>query len=164
MSLPPVLFIIDDDAGTAHALRDDLARRFDEDFRVISETSVPTGLSVLRGLAELHQPVALLIVDHDLSGMRGVDFLACAHELHPQAKRVLLVDRDYSAESPIVQAMTLGQADYHMTKPWVLEQTLYREVSGFLAEWAKDQEAGFELFYVIGLEDRGTHELREMLT
>ena len=120
MSLPPVLFIIDDDAGTAHALRDDLARRFDEDFRVISETSVPTGLSVLRGLAELHERVALLIADHDLSGMRGVDFLACAHELHPRAKRVLLVDRDYSAESPIVQAMTLGQDDYHMTKPWVL--------------------------------------------
>ena len=164
MSLPPVLFIIDDDAGTAHALRDDLARRFGKDFRVIGETSAPAGLSVLRGLAELHERVALLIADHDLSGMRGVDFLARAHELHPQAKRVLLVDRDYSAESPIVQAMMLGQADYHITKPWVLEQTLYREVSGFLAEWAKDQQAGFELFYVIGLEDRGTHELREMLT
>jgi thioredoxin reductase (NADPH) len=164
MSLPPVLFIIDDDAGTAHALRDDLARRFGKDFRIIGETSASAGLSVLRGLAELHERVALLIADHDLSGMRGVDFLARAHELHPQAKRVLLVDRDYSAESPIVQAMMLGQADYHITKPWVLEQTLYREVSGFLAEWAKDQQAGFELFYVIGLEDRGTHELREMLT
>jgi thioredoxin reductase (NADPH) len=95
MSLPPVLFIIDDDAGTAHALRDDLARRFGKDFRVIGESSAAAGLSVLRGLAELHERVALLIADHDLSGMRGVDFLARAHELHPQAKRVLLVDRDY---------------------------------------------------------------------
>jgi thioredoxin reductase (NADPH) len=164
MSLPPVLFIIDDDAGTARALRDDLARRFGKDFRVIGETSASAGLSVLRGLAELHERVALLIVDHDLSGMRGVDFLARAHELHPLAKRVLLVDRDYSAESPIVQAMTLGQADYHLTKPWTLEQDLYLVVSGFLAEWAKDQQVGFELFYVIGREDRGTHELREMLT
>jgi len=163
MSLP-VLFVIDDDAGTAHALRDDLARRFDEDFRVISETSVPTGLSVLRGLAELHEPVALLIVDDNLSGMPGVDFLARAHELHPLAKRVLLVERDYSARSPIVQAMTLGQADYHITKPWMAEEVLYREVSGFLAEWAKDQQAGFELFRVIGREERGTHELRELLT
>jgi thioredoxin reductase (NADPH) len=160
----PVLFVIDDDAGTARTLREDLARRFGEDFRVISETSAPAGLSVLRGLAELHEPVALLIVDDNLSGMPGVDFLARAHELHPLAKRVLLVERDYSARSPIVQAMTLGQADYHMTKPWILEQTLYREVSGFLAEWAKDQQAGFELFQVIGLEERGTHELRELLT
>ena len=83
--------------------------------------------------------------------MPGVDFLARAHELHPLAKRVLLVDRDYSARSPVVQAMTLGQADYHLTKPWLLEQDLYREVSEFLAEWAKDQEAGFELFYLVGL-------------
>ena len=160
----PVLFVIDDDAGTARALRDDLARRFGEDFRVIGETSAPAGLSVLRGLAELHEPVALLIVDDNLSGMPGVNFLARAHELHPLAKRVLLVERDYSARSPIVQAMTLGQADYHITKPWILEQTLYREVSGFLAEWAKDQQAGFELFQVIGLEEPGTHELRELLT
>jgi thioredoxin reductase (NADPH) len=160
----PVLFVIDDDAGTARALRDDLARRFGEDFRVIGEASAAAGLSVLRGLAELHEPVALLIVDDNLSVTPGVDFLARAHELHPLAKRVLLVERDYSARSPIVQAMTLGQADYHITKPWILEQTLYREVSGFLAEWAKDQQAGFELFQVIGLEERGTHELRELLT
>src|SRR5215475_243905 len=164
MSLPPILFVIDDDAGTCRALRDDLARRFGEDFRVIGETSAAAGLSVLRGLAELHERVALLIVDFSLSGMPGVDFLACAHELHPLAKRVLLVERDYSARSPIVQAMTLGQADYHITKPWLAEEVLYREVSGFLAEWAKDQQAGFELFQVIGREERSTHELRELLT
>ena len=161
----PVLFLIDDDAGVVHALRDDLGRRFGEDFRVIGESSAAAGLAMLRELAGEHEPVALLIVDHDMSEMAGVDFLARAHAMHPLAKRVLLVERDYSARSPVVQAMTLGQADYHITKPWMLEQDLYREISEFLAEWAKDQEAGFELFHVIGrLQDRGTHELRELLT
>ena len=47
----------------------------------------------------------------------------------------------------------------------MLEQDLYRVLSEFLAEWAKDQEAGFELFHVIGqLQDRSTNELRELLT
>ena len=55
------------------------------------------------------------------------------------------MERDYSARSPVVKAMTLGQADYHLTKPWMLEQDLYREISEFLAEWAKDHQAGFEL-------------------
>ena len=33
------------------------------------------------------------------------------------------------------------------------------------AQWAKDQEVGFDLFHIIGLsQDRGTHELRELLT
>ena len=160
----PVLFVIDDDAGVSRALQDDLGLRFSEDFRIIGESSVPTGLATLRELADVGEPVALLIVDHDLGGLPGVDFLARAHNMHPLAKRVLLVERDYSARSPIVQAMTLGQADYHITKPWTLEQVLYREVSGFLAEWAKDQQVGFELFHMIGREDRDTLELREMLT
>ncbi len=161
----PVLFVIDDDAGVMHALRDDLSRRFGEDFRVLGELSAVAGLAALRNLADEHEPVALLIVDHNMSEMTGVDFLSRAHEMHPLAKRVLLVERDYSARSPVVQAMTLGQADYHTTKPWLVEQDLYREISEFLAEWAKDQEAGFELFHVIGrLQDRGTHEVRELLT
>jgi hypothetical protein len=61
--------------------------------------------------------------------------------------------------------MTLGEADYHITKPWMLEQDLYRAVSEFLAEWAKDQEAGFDLFHVVGAaQDRATHELRALLS
>jgi thioredoxin reductase (NADPH) len=160
----PVLFIIDDDTGVTRALQDDLGRRFSQDFCIIGESSVPAGLATLRELADAGEPVALLIVDHDLNGLPGVDFLARAHAMHPLAKRVLLVERDYSTRSPIVQAMTLGQADYHITKPWIAEQVLYREVSGFLAEWAKDQQVGFELFHVIGREDRAGHELREMLT
>jgi len=161
----PVLFAIDNDAGVVRALRDDLSRRFGEDFRVIGESSAAAGLAALRELAELHERVALLIADHQLSGMPGTDFLGRAHELHPRAKRVLLVERDYSVRSPVVPAMTLGQADYHLTKPWMLEQDLYREVSGFLADWAKDQQAGFELFRVIGRpQHRGTHQLRDVLT
>ena len=161
----PVLFVIDDDAEVMHALREDLGRRFGEDFRVIGESSAAAGLATLRRLASQREPVALLIVDHDMGEMPGVGFLARAHEMHPLAKRVLLVERDYSARSPVVQAMTLGQADYHISKPWMLEQDLYREISEFLADWATDHQAGFELFHVVGrLQDRGTHELRELLT
>ena len=161
----PVLFVIDDDAGVVQALRDDLRRRFGADFRVIGESSAAAGLAALRRLADEHRQVALLIADHGMSEMPGTEFLARAHEMHPLAKRVLLVERDYSSRSPVVQAMMLGQADYHLTMPWALEQDLYREISGFLAEWAKDQHVGFDLFQVIGgLRDRDTHELQELLT
>jgi thioredoxin reductase (NADPH) len=147
------------------ALCDDLGRRFGQDFRVIGESSAAAGLARLHEMAGRCEPVALLIADHRMSEMAGVDFLARAHHVHPLAKRVLLVERDYSVRSPVVQAMTLGQADYHLTKPWMLEQDLYRTVSGFLANWAKDQETGFAPFCVLGPpNDRRTHELRELLT
>jgi len=72
----PVLFVLDDDAGVMRALRDDLIRRFSEDFRVIGESSAAAGLAMLRELAGDHEPVALLIVDHDMTEMAGVGFLA----------------------------------------------------------------------------------------
>ena len=54
----PVLFVIDDDAGVVRALRDDLIRRFGEDFRVIGASSAAAGLATLRELAEEHVTVA----------------------------------------------------------------------------------------------------------
>jgi thioredoxin reductase (NADPH) len=161
----PVLFVIDDDAGVVHALQDDLSRRFGEDFRVMGESSASAGLASLRGLADAREPVALLIAGHELGEMPGVDFLARAHDMHPLAKRVLLVERDYSSHSPVVQAMTLGQADYHIVMPWLLEPDLYRLVSEFLAEWAVGQDAEWDLFHVVGgPHDPATHELRDLLT
>ena len=97
-------------------MSDDLNRRFSQDFRVVGETSPATGLAMLRRLADAREAVALLIADNDMAEMPGVDFFGHAHEMHPLAKRVLLVERDYSARSPLVDAMTLGQADYHITE------------------------------------------------
>jgi thioredoxin reductase (NADPH) len=160
----PVLFVIDDDPGVVRALRDDLGRRFGEDFRIIGASSAAAGLAMLAELADEDVTVAVLIVDHKMREMPGVEFLARAHRMHPRAKRVLLVERDYSARSPVIPALTLGQADYHISKPWMLEQDLYRGVSEFLAEWAKNRSAAFELFHVIGrLDGRSTNELRELL-
>ncbi len=92
----PVLFVIDDDAGVVHALRDDLGRRFGRDFRVIGESSVAAGLAMLGQLAGEREPVALLIVGHDLNEMSVESASSArAHKLHPLAKRVLLVERDH---------------------------------------------------------------------
>jgi len=56
----PVLFVIDDDIGVVHVVRDDLIRWFGQDFRVIGESSAAAGLATLRELADQHEPVALL--------------------------------------------------------------------------------------------------------
>src|ERR1700733_9024666 len=110
----PVLFVIDDDPGVVRTLRDDLGRRFGEDFRVLGASSAAAGLAMLCELADEHVTVAVLIAGHQLREMPGVEFLARAHRMHPRAKRVLLVERDYSARSPVIRALTLGQADYHI--------------------------------------------------
>jgi thioredoxin reductase (NADPH) len=109
--------------------------------------------------------VALVIADQQMAGTTGIEFLASAHRLHPAAKRILLVERDYTAANPIVPAMMLGQIDYHLVKPWFPDHGLYPAVSEFLAAWASSQPEGFTMFRIAALENsRRAHEIRDLLT
>src|SRR3954454_12002966 len=83
-----VLFVVDREQSTLDRLVSDLRRRFGDDFTVVGETSQREGLDALEAMAEDGESVALLLVAETAS-----EFLERAHELHPWAKRVLLVDR-----------------------------------------------------------------------
>lgn len=146
----PILFLIIHERVLLETLTSDLRRRFGRDCRILSERTPAAALNALAQLAAQEEPVALLIADQWISEMAGVDFLAWAHGMHPAAKRVLLVERDYSVSNPIVPAMMLGKIDYHLVKPWVPEQGLYPAISQFLADWAAAQEPSFKMFCVVG--------------
>ena len=159
-AVEPVLFVLDENPTSLGVLLSDLNRRFGNDFTVTGGSSPEEGLSKLQAMAAAGDPVALLLVDDD-----AMDFLACAHELHPRAKRVLLVDRDYSTTSPAVQTITLGHADYHIVRPWMDDEMMYRAMSEYLAAWTRDQDPNFELFRIIAAEgDRKIPLLRDVMT
>ncbi len=161
----PVLFLMAHERPVLEALAADLRRRFAGDCRILSERSPAAGLAALAQLAAQSEPVALLIADQRLPEMPGVDFLVRAHALHPAAKRVLLVERDYTTTNPSVPAMLLGQIDYHLVKPWSPEQGLYPAVSEFLTAWAASQEPRFKLFRIVGPQwGARSHEIRDLLT
>lgn len=156
----PVLFVVDHDPNSLDVLLADLSRRFGNDFTVSGETSSEAALAALREMAAANEPVALLLVDDGAS-----DVLAPAHELHPRAKRVLLVDRDYSSTSPAVQAMTLGRADFHIVRPWANDEMMYGAMSEYLSSWTRGQEPNFELFRIVAAEsDSRVLRLRDAMT
>ena len=130
----PIIFVVSSEGPVLRALRSDLVRRFGNDTRIVAVDSPEAGLRSLARLADGAEPVALMIADHAMAEMTGVEFLKSAHALHPMAKRILLVERDYTSSNPIVSAMTLGQIDYHLVKPWFPERGLYPAVSEFLGE------------------------------
>jgi thioredoxin reductase (NADPH) len=100
-----------------------------------------------------------------MPGLTGVEFLERAHALHPHPKRVLLVERDYTTANPIIPAMTLGQIDYHLLKPWVPDLGLYPAVSEFLSSWASANADAFALFHVVApRQSARAHEMLNMLT
>jgi thioredoxin reductase (NADPH) len=155
-----VLFVLDRDRNSLDVLLSDLARRYGNDFTVTGETSPDAALSALREMTAANERVALLFAD-----AAAADFMARAHELHPLAKRVLLVDRDYSSTSPAVQAIILGHADYHIVRPWPDAEVMYRAMSEYLSSWMREQEPTFEEFRIVAeANDSRLARVREVMT
>jgi DNA-binding NarL/FixJ family response regulator len=121
----PIFLLIDDDHASLAALRDDLERRYGRDYRILADTSAAAGLRQLEELRAQHARIALVIADQWMPEMTGVDFLAHAQDLHPTAKRALLIDAmDQSAFPAILQATALGRIDPLKRTPHLLETSL----------------------------------------
>jgi thioredoxin reductase (NADPH) len=162
----PIVFLVDEDGTALEALASDVGRRFGADYQIVAERSPAAALSTLSQLGARSPAVALVLASQQMTEMSGVEFLAAAHELHPAAKRVLLVARgDYSAAHPAVRAMTVGQIDYHLFTPWQpAERWLYPPLSDFLADWSKTGEPSFAAIRIVGRQwEPRSHQLRDTL-
>ncbi len=156
----PVLFVVVRDRRALAVLVADLSRRFGHDFAVCGERGPRAAIATLERMAADGERVALMLVEGTAEQV-----LPRAHELHPRAKRVLLVDRDYSSTSPAVRALTLGRADFHLVRPWADDEMMYRAMSEYLSSWTREQEPGFELFRIVGRAgDPRVPELRDVMT
>ena len=163
----PAFVLVAEDGSRLEALRRDLSRRYEADYQVIAVASAAAALSTLRNLPDSGMEVALVFADERMAGMDAVDFLACAHDLHPGAKRVLVIGRgDWSTAHPAVAAMALGKIDYHLYVPWYpLERILYPAVGEFLAAWDKTGEPEFAAFRIVGpAHSLRAHQLRDVLS
>ncbi len=162
----PVLLAVDDEPEARGDVSRELRQRYGDDYRVVCETSAEAGLKKLREFKMAGVQVALVLADHWMPGMTGTDFLTRVRDIHPTAKRALLVDwGDRSAPGPILQAMSLGRIDYYVHKPWgSSDERFHKVISEFLYEWAKDHLPRFEAVSVVGEHwSARSHELRDLL-
>src|SRR5262245_14173430 len=115
----PIFLLVSSDATRLEALRYDLSRRYEADYEVLAADSAAAGLAVLAERVRAADAVALIIADEHLPDMAAADFLIRAHDLHRDAKRVMLIDRGYwSAGHPAISALAVGKIDYHLYAPW----------------------------------------------
>src|SRR5690349_3034227 len=85
----PVLLTVDDDVAVSQALARDLRQQYAQRFRIVRADSGSHALDMLRELRLAEEEVALLLADHRMPEMTGVQFLEQSLELYPSAKRVL---------------------------------------------------------------------------
>jgi thioredoxin reductase (NADPH) len=166
MESQSVLLGVDSDRRVLAALQHDLTRRFQADYRIVTADTPEAALAELDADAD----VAVVIAGQWLTGTTGIDFLAACHQLHPAAKRLLLITYgDFLAGKAAVHAMALGQVDHYVNKPWGNpELELYPTVSELLSQQSRTAVvAGSqpEVVRVVGPQwSPRSHKLRDLLT
>jgi len=165
----PVLFAVEDDPDTLRAVESELIERYARDYTVICEDSPAAALTKLESLREEGADVALVLAGQWLSGMTGSDLLGKAHQLHPHAKRGLLIAwggwGDPATGEAIFDAMAHGRIDYYVLRPsGAPDEVFHQAVSSFLLDWSHARRTAPHTIHVVGESWSGrAYELRDVL-
>jgi thioredoxin reductase (NADPH) len=159
----PVLLTVDDDADVLRAVERDLRREYAEKYRIMRADSGPAALEVLRRLEQRDEPVALLLADHRMPQMNGIEFLGEAMKIYPDARRILLTA--YADTDAAIQAINDIKLNHYLLKPWdPPEEKLYPVVNEQLDYWLADHTPPFEGLRVLGSRwSPKSYDLREFL-
>ena len=130
----PVLLTVDDDPAVSRAVARDLRRHYGEGYRVLRASSGAEALEALRELKLRGDPVAVLLADHRMPEMTGVEFLERAMDLVPRARRALLTA--YADTDAAIAAINDVDVDAYLLKPWdPPEEKLYPTLDAMLRAW-----------------------------
>ena len=159
----PVMLAVDDDPDVLRAVERDLRKQYSDRYRVMSADSGPGALHILTRLAQRSEPVALLIADHRMPHMTGIEFLAAAIREFPDVRRVLLTA--YADTEAAIGAINVVKLDHYLLKPWdPPDRNLYPVLDDLLDQWSASYKAPFEGIRVIGTRwSRHCYEVREFL-
>src|ERR1041384_6102943 len=106
----------------------------DDDREVLRASSGQEALEIVRELKIRNNAVALFLIDQRMPGLSGVEFLAQAITLFPDAKRVLLTA--YADTEAAIAAINEAGINHYLLKPWdPPEENLYPVVDELLEDW-----------------------------
>ena len=159
----PTILTIDDDREVLLSIERDIRQRYGQKYRVLRAESGKSGLDVLRQLKQRNDAVALLLVDHRMPQMSGIETLQEAMKLYPEAKRVLLTA--YADTDAAIKAINEVQLNHYLLKPWhPPEQNLYPVIDDLLEDWYAGYRPPFEGVRVLGTRwSPKSYEIRDFL-
>jgi len=164
----PVILALDHDQAALGRITGEL-QRYARDYRVVCGSSAEEALAQLETMRDTGERVAVVLAARGEHGLRGEELLARVNDLHPHAKRGLLIEfggwGDEDTADAIRRAMALGHIDYYVLKPWSdPDELFHRTVSEFLHEWRRANAQGRREITVVAeaWSPRG-YELRNLL-
>jgi thioredoxin reductase (NADPH) len=160
----PVILAVDDEPTVLGAVSRDLRREYGQQYRVMRADSGVGALELVQQLKLRNVPVALFLVDQRMPLMSGVEFLAEAIELFPDAKRVLLTA--YADTEAAISAINEVDLNHYLMKPWdPPEEHLYPVLTDLLDDWQASFAPPFEGIRVIGHQlSPQSHQIKDFLS
>ena len=130
----PTILTVDDDPAVSQAITRDLRRRYGADYQIVRASSGAEALTVLNEYVVRDRRVAMIASDQRMPGISGIELLAAARPLVPEAKFVLLTA--YADTDVAIKAINDIGLDYYLLKPWdPPEDRLYPVLDDLLADW-----------------------------
>jgi thioredoxin reductase (NADPH) len=159
----PVLLTVDDDREVLRAIERDLRRRYATNYRVLRAESGEEAMEIVRELKVRNNAIALFLIDQRMPGLSGVEFLAEAISLFPDAKRVLLTA--YADTDAAIAAINDAGVDHYLLKPWdPPEENLYPVLDELLEDWQAAFPPPFEGIRVLGNRwSPASHNIKDFL-
>ncbi len=161
--MDPVILVVDDEPAVLRAVERELRGHFGSDYTVVAADGGEAGLDAIRRLTLRDAPVALLLVDQRMPRMTGIEFLAAALELVPDARRVLLTA--YADTDVAIRAINEIRLDQYLQKPWEpAEERLFPVLDDLLSDWRATYRPPFEGIRLVGHRwSARAHELKDYL-
>ena len=159
----PIILCVDDDPHVLRAIGRDLKDHYRTDYRVLSAASGAEALELLAELKKAGGSVALLLSDHRMPDLNGVQFLDQARALFPDARRVLLTG--YADTEAAIKAINDVQLHYYLLKPWdPPTEKLYPVLDDQLAAWQFGHHAELVGLKLIGHAfSPKSHDIKDFL-
>ena len=145
----PVILTVDDDPEVLRAIERDLRQHYRNDYRVLKAGSGRDALDLARQLKQRGTPIAMFLVDQRMPEMTGVEVLAEARKLFPDARKVLLTA--YADTEAAIASINEVGLDHYLLKPWTPpEQRLYPVLDELLSDWTAQVRLPFDGIRIAG--------------
>ncbi|HEX2783327.1 MAG TPA: FAD-dependent oxidoreductase [Ilumatobacteraceae bacterium] len=144
-----IIVTVDDDPAVSQAITRDLRSRYGDRYRLARSTSGAEALGSLEEFARRDQPVALIVSDHRMPEMTGIELLGRSKVPAPGAKLVLLTA--YADTDVAIKAINDIGLDHYLMKPWAPpEERLFPIIDDLLSDWELANTYRFDGVRVVG--------------
>ncbi len=110
------IICVDDEEGILTALKQQLSARFGNECTIEVAQSGHDALELIEELRREGEPLAMVIVDQIMPGMKGVELLEEIHKRSPKTTKVLLTGQ--AGLDAVIYAINRAGLNRYISKPW----------------------------------------------